>query len=339
MLVGRSAHVWVVNVGSAIRIDELSILKLRHPVAEGVNVEYIVLDNIHVYVDRLYLIFVLWVVDEVVADEEITRCAFADITIHEVGATLNHTLVDKFAEWLVLTDIAEVEEEFIPETAIDKVTRSVLCTTDIEINLTPVFVGLFAHESSVVVVVHIAEIVCRRTRETRHGAKFKREDIDIVNQRLRNHFVVLLVPRPEVGIAERWLACGGRFEVRHSREFEWQARFWNHVWHAVFVVNWEGFTPVALAAEDCITEAVVHFHAAETRVGDMLLHALDSLFDLESVEEARIDHDTLFSIEALFADIGTLNEWDDRQVEVLSKRIVTAIVCRHSHDSTCTITT
>ena len=94
-----------------------------------------------------------------------------------------------------------------------------------------------------------------------------------------------------------------------------------------------------MAAEDRIAEAVVHFHAAETRVGDMLLHALDGLFDLESVEEARIDHDTLFGIEALFADICTLNEWDNRQVEVLSKSIVTAIVCRHSHDSTCTITT
>ena len=111
--------------------------------------------------DRLYLIFVLWVIDEVVADKEVARCAFADITIDEVGATLNHTLVDEFAEWLVLADIAEVEEELIPETAIDKVTRSVLCTTDIEIDLTPVFVGLFAHESSIVVVIHIAEVVCR----------------------------------------------------------------------------------------------------------------------------------------------------------------------------------
>ena len=121
----------------------------------------IVLDNIHIHVDRLNFIFVLWVVDEVVADEEVARCAFADIAIYEVRATLDHTLVDKFLKRLVLADIAEVEEELVPETAIDEVTRSMLSTTDIEVDLTPVVVGLFAYERSIVVVVHITEIVGR----------------------------------------------------------------------------------------------------------------------------------------------------------------------------------
>ena len=35
--------------------------------------------------------------------------------IHEVRATLYHTLIDEFLEWLVLTTYAEVEEELVPE--------------------------------------------------------------------------------------------------------------------------------------------------------------------------------------------------------------------------------
>ena len=161
LFVGRSTHVRVVNVGSTIRIDELRILELRHPVTEGIDIEDIVLDDIHVYVDRLNFVFVLWVVDEVVADKEVARCAFADITINEIRATLDHTLVDEFAEWFVLADIPEVEEELIPETAIDEVTRSMLGTSDIEVDLTPIIVGLFAYQSSIVVVIHIAEVVSR----------------------------------------------------------------------------------------------------------------------------------------------------------------------------------
>ena len=126
--------------------------------------------------DRLNFIFVLWVVNEVVADEEVARCAFANLAINEVGTTLDHTLVDEFAEWFVLADIPEVEEELIPETAIDQVTRSMLSTADIEVDLTPIIVGLFAYERSVVVVVHIAEVVSRRTCKTRHGAKLEWED-------------------------------------------------------------------------------------------------------------------------------------------------------------------
>ena len=176
------ADIWIILYGSAVCKDKLRILELRHPVTEGIDIQNVVLDDIHVYVDRLNFIFVLWVVDEVVADKEVARCAFADIAINEVRTTLDHTLVDEFGEWFVLADIAKVEEELVPETAIDEVNRCMLGTTDLEGDLTPVVVGLFAYKCCIVVVVHIAEVVRRRTRETRHGAELEWEDIDIINQ-------------------------------------------------------------------------------------------------------------------------------------------------------------
>ena len=54
-------------------------------------------------------------------------------TIHEVGAALYHTLVDKFLERLFLAAHAVVVEELIPETGVDKVTGGMLRTGDLEV--------------------------------------------------------------------------------------------------------------------------------------------------------------------------------------------------------------
>ena len=113
---------------------------------------------------------------QIVADEEVARCAFANIAIYEVRTTLDHSLVNKLLIWLVLADIAEVVEELVPETAINQVTRSVLSTTYIKVDLTPVVVGLFAYKCIIVVVVHIAEVICRRSCKTWHSAELEWED-------------------------------------------------------------------------------------------------------------------------------------------------------------------
>ena len=46
----------------------------------------------------------------------------------------------------------------------------------------------------------------------------------------------------------------------------------------------------------------------------------------------RIGNDALLCVEALLTDIGSLDKRDYRQVEVLGESIVTAVVCRYSHD-------
>ena len=63
-------------------------------------------------------------------------------TIHEVGAALYHTLVDKFLERLFLAAHTVVVEELIPETGVDKVTGGMLRTADVEVDVTPVLVGV-----------------------------------------------------------------------------------------------------------------------------------------------------------------------------------------------------
>ena len=82
-------------------------------------------------------------------------------TIYKVASSLNHSLVDEFLEWFVGTRITAVIQELVPETRVNQVTCGMLCTTDIQVNVLPIFVSLFAHQSLVVVRVHIAKVISR----------------------------------------------------------------------------------------------------------------------------------------------------------------------------------
>ena len=52
----------------------------------------------------------------------------------------------------------------------------------------------------------------------------------------------------------------------------------------------------------------------------------------------RITYDTFLRVETFFRYITTFYQRNDRQVEVFCKRVVTTVVSRNGHDSTCTVT-
>ena len=62
--------------------------------------------------------------------------------VDEVGASLDHALVDQLAERLVADHLAQVVKEFVPETGIDQVAGGMLGATHVEVHLLPVAVGL-----------------------------------------------------------------------------------------------------------------------------------------------------------------------------------------------------
>ena len=51
----------------------------------------------------------------------------------------------------------------------------------------------------------------------------------------------------------------------------------------------------------------------------------------------RVAYDTLFGIETFFAYIAAFHQRNDRQVEVLGKSVVAAVVCRYGHDGACSV--
>ena len=80
-------------------------------------------------------------------------------TVDEVGASLNHSLVDQLLVGFFLAAATEVVEKLVPETAVNQVTGCMLRTADIEVDILPVFIGFPAHEYLVIMRIHVTEII------------------------------------------------------------------------------------------------------------------------------------------------------------------------------------
>ena len=113
----------------------------------------------------------------------------------------------------------------------------VLGTADIEINVTPIAVGFFAHEGMIVVGIHIAEVVGTTPSKARHCAEF---------------VGVALGCMPVGCTAQRGLArlCGE--EGIYLRELEGELIVGNKGWDSLLIIDGERLSPVALAAKDSI---------------------------------------------------------------------------------------
>ena len=317
--------------------NELCVLVFRTPGLEGINVQHVSRDDVDVYVDRSRGVLVL----QSEADELTLVGTLVLNTIDEVGATLNHTLVDQLLEGLILARVARIIEKLVPETTVDEVTSSVLRTTYVEVYITPVFVSITTDKGLLVLGVHIAQIVSRTAGKARHRVQFQGEDGLVVDFVLADHLVELRIPRPDLSTSQWGLTSLGGLVLVNLRKFQRQTLLGNHIGHIVLIVDRERLTPVALTAEDGVTQTIVHFHTSKTLLSHELLRGSNSLLHGQSVEAefstCRVAHDTLLGIVALFAHVSTLNQRNNGQIKVLGKGIVTRVVSRHSHDGTCTI--
>ena len=212
-------------------------------------------------------------------------------------------------------------------------TGGVLATANIEVDVLPVLVSFLAYEALVVLRVHIAEIVSRRTGKARHGVQLKREHCLVVHQTLVHHFLLLHVPSPFLGASQWRLACLCRLIGLDFRQFERQTLLRNHLRHAVLIVYGERFAPVALAREDGVTQTIVHLYSSHTLLRNELLCCGDGFLHGQSVEREavesllalsrRVGDGAFLGIEALLADVSALDKRYDGKIEVLCKSIVT----------------
>ena len=93
-------------------------------------------------------------------------------TINEVGTALDHPLIDHLLKGFIFARCAQIEEKLIPESTVDKVTRSVLTTAHVEVNIAPIVAGFLAYECSSIRRIHIAEIVGRTSCKAGHRTEF-----------------------------------------------------------------------------------------------------------------------------------------------------------------------
>ena len=156
--------------------------------------------------------------------------------VDEVGAALDHPLIDQLTEGLVFDDEAEVIDELIPEAAIDEVTGSMLCTSDVEVYMAPVGILVTTDKCLVIVRIHVAEVIGRATSKARHCAQLVGEAFGSV---------------PALSTTKRGLTIGGGEELIYLGEAKWQFIFADRMGSTVcIIVDGEGLAPVALTAED-----------------------------------------------------------------------------------------
>ena len=147
---------------------------------------------------------------------------------------------------------------------------SMLCTTDIEVYISPIFICLTAYERLVIVRIHITEIVGAAACKARHCAEFYR--------------IALICPVSRS--SERRFACLCRKELVNFRKLERKILKIHRSSHTVLEIHRERFSPISLTREYRIAETVVYLSASDA----MLLHIIDGsrnrLLHGHSVEEA-----------------------------------------------------
>ena len=149
---------------------KLGILIFGSPCAEGLNVQHVAMNDVHIHVYGRN--FVLVFQSQRHKERSLIAFAFGPLhTIYKVASALNHTLINQLLERFIDYGHAQVEEELVPEPTIYKVSGGMFRSAHIEIHVLPVANGLLAHQCIVVVRVHIAQEIGRRTSETRHGVQ------------------------------------------------------------------------------------------------------------------------------------------------------------------------
>ena len=300
--------------------DKFGIGEVGHPLLERLGVEHIVSHDVDIDADGRDLIAVFQPKGDILVG--------ADDAIDEVGASLDHALVDEFLEGLFFATEADVMEELVPETGIDQVAGGVFGAADVEIHVAPILVGLFGEILLVVVRVHVAEIIAGGAGESGHRVVF--------------HGVALV--GPVFGACQWRLTRLGGLELADLGKLDGQLFFRNRVGHAILVVDGERLAPVALAAEDGVAQAVVHRAVADAHCLDLLDHRLAALFDGHSGDEAGVHAIAVFAVHGLLPCVRVaqiVGEWGhhltDGQVEMTGECKVAAVVGRHGHDGACAV--
>ena len=106
--------------------------------------------------------------------------------------------------------------------------------------------------------------------------------------------------------------------------------------------NWNRLTPVSLTREYPVTELIINLCITNSLFCKEFNHLFLSFFNFKSINEIRIDkHTCCYICKCCLININFFTilgyNLNNRQIKLLGKLPVSFIMCRNSHDSTCTI--
>ena len=192
-----------------------------------------------------------------------------------------------------------------------------LDAADVQVHVAPVLVRLFRDEFLVVMRVHVAQVVGRRSGETGHRAQF-----------VRIPFVRMPILRPR----QRRFAVGRRAEIPHRRQLQRQPVFRQRTGDVVLIIDGKRLSPVTLSAENRVAQPIVDPTTAESALLYLVDHRRNRFPDIHTGQEFGVDHCSGLGVVRPDRQVAALDHRNDRQTEVLCKGVIAAIVRRHGHD-------
>ena len=247
----------------------------------------------------------------------------AAAVLGQVGGAEDHALVDEALERLAGADVAEVEQDLVPEAGVEQVEDGVLGPADVEVDGQPVVGGGAGERRGVVLRVHEAQVVPAAAGPLRHGVGLTEAAVGV---------------DPRAGLAERGLAGLAGLEVVELGEGDGQLGLGDG--HDLVVAlgggvvdEREGLAPVALPREQPVAQLVGDAAAAEALGLEPGDHGLLGLRGREAVEEAGVDGEAVLA-EGGLADRGgaAADDLDDRQGHRAGEGVVALVVAGHGHD-------
>ena len=240
-----------------------------------------------------------------------------------VGESQNHSLVEQFLIGLVGVDNAQIEQNLVPEAAVEQVQHGVLGAAHIQIDGQPVVFGFNREWRRVVLGVGVAQIVPARARPLRHcvglvaaaASVFVNhcEPVGCVGQRRFASVARLVLGEFGQRVRQVLLVDGGHF--------------------AVFPVdNGERLAPVALAAEQPVADFIVDGGFAQIALGQPGNHLVNGVLLVQAVKEARVDVNAVFGPGLLLNIDFRFQDFDNRQIEFFGEFPVARVVGGDGHN-------
>src|SRR6266487_641685 len=260
----------------------------------------------------------------------------------DVAARLRHfltiwaqddTLVEQAQEWFSEMQVSHVTQRFDKEASVQQVHYGMLCPAYILIDGQPTLHRLLAPRLLAIMWISIAQEVPGRADEGVHG-------IDLACSRTRTDGAGRVQELRLV--AQRRLAGG--FEMHVLRQQDGQLLFWHgHCSVLGAVDNWDRRAPVALPANQPVSQAIGDHEPAGALFFQVPGDPGNGFISRYAVERARIDHDAqvLFGLRPCSGIARRLafgaNDFAYRNAEFTSELEVALVMRGNAHDRARTI--
>ena len=107
----------------------------------------------------------------------------------------------------------------------------------------------------------------------------------------------------------------------------------NQIWNFIFIVNWERFSPISLAAKNGIPQAVIYFSFSNTLCFNCGNGFFNCHFGFQTIQKIRICYNGILFCVSCFRNRNSCKNIFDFQVEMFCEIKIALVSTRNRHYS------